>query len=163
MSQEPPLFQLRAEQKRLETAARSLELELSEVNTSLVFVNAQIARITNRNAPIYSLPNEIITAIFNAGIPNFSPASDYSSSICKRFPIVASHITHHLREVVLSSPSLWRRIRVSSARSLDQVNTYLHRSKGCFLEIMVNMTRGEFHFPQSLLSHITRWRSLRII
>ena len=135
--QEPTISQPTTEQRRLEAV-----------------LDTQIARITNRNAPIYSLPNEIITAIFNAGIPT-----------SKKFPILVSHITHHLREVALSSPSLWKRIHISSPRSFDRVDAYVHRSKCCLLEIAVYAAKGRFKFnlPQSLLSHITRWRYFQII
>jgi hypothetical protein len=115
--------------------------------------DAQIAQISNSAAPVYSFPNEILTAIFEVG---------YSYSLT--FPVVVSHVTHRLREVAIGSPTLWRHIFVAGV-SLDQVETYLHRSRGCLLEITLStitiFPKCRAHF-ESTLRHISRWRSLYI-
>jgi hypothetical protein len=148
---------LREQQKRLQVEKSLLERQLSDVSASLDQVNARIAKITNANAPLYALPNEIITAIFQSGLRTSN-----------NYPILVSHVTHYLREVALGSSTLWRRICVSEETlARGQVDTYLHRSKGCLLEVTVHGSANEFLcLPdvrfKSIFSHITRWRSLDI-
>jgi hypothetical protein len=154
--QETPLFLLKAEREHLQAEASKLQQQLSSINTSLNQVNTKIARITNSTAPLYTLPNEIITAIIDAGLRT-----------SRTFAILTSHITHHLREVAIGSPALWNRI--SARYSLDKVDTYLHRSGRCLLDIEVTLTRGYWSPLPPLgsqwliiLSHVSRWRSLSL-
>ena len=153
------LFQLKAERERLEAEASDLSQQLSDVRTSLNQINAKIARITNSTAPLYTLPDEIITAIIHAGL-----------CTSRTFAICVSHVTHHLREVAIGSPSLWTRIRITSGGSLDEVDTYLQRSERCLLDIRVVVRRAIgvlALYPlgscwPAILSQISRWRSLSI-
>jgi len=159
MHRQASLFSLKAEREHLEAEARNLRHQLSGIDTSLNQINAKIARIINSTAPLYTLPNEIITAIIHAGLRT-----------SRTFAICVSHVTHHLREVAIGSPSLWTRIRITSGGSLDKVDTYLHRSGRCLLDIRVVIWRA-VGVPAlqplgncwpGILSQINRWRSLSI-
>src|SRR6202030_2069306 len=101
-------------------------------DASMNNMDVQIARIANGSAPLYSLPNELITDIIHRLV------------ICRddhfihhNFPIIASHITHRLREVTLNSPILWTQIRISRTISPDQAGAFLHRSRTCLLDVEV--------------------------
>jgi hypothetical protein len=70
-----------------------------------------------------------------------------------------------------SSPQFtdfWKWIRVSPSYPLEEVNTYLHRSAGCLLEITMHSSfkHSPAHvldlYLQGIFSHIARWRSLSL-
>jgi hypothetical protein len=149
---------LRAQKKSLEAEMDSLSQQLSATGTSLDNVNRQIATVTNTTSHIYSLPNEIITLVFESGFQT-----------SQTFPILVSHISHRLREVALCSPTLWTRIFVSLGADIEKVEAYLHRSKGCLLEMTVSAdmprlgsTSSHYAHLRIILSHINRWHSLDI-
>lgn len=122
----------------------------------------------NRKAPIFSLPNEVLSSILEQGaIPQ--PTWLIVREEAQRYEIVISHVTQRLRSVAIGTPSLWRRIFVSDSTPCDLIQLYLVRSKGISLEIYIYFV-GRLNPPrvslQAILGlfipHITRWLTLRV-
>ena len=147
------LFTLKAQQKDLKAAESALLLQLADIQTRLKPVDRQIARIANGTTLLYSLPDEIIVAIIHIG-----------HRTCHDFPTLVSHISHHMRELAIGSPTLWTRINIDSC--LDQVKTYLSRSRQCLLTISMGGVKGtSYAYVEQLhhvLLHIDHWRSFTV-
>ena len=88
----------------------------------LLSLQRQRNSFTNQLAPISSLPNELLSAIFEYG--------HLSSPLWTRPPIeiVLSHINQRFRDVALNTQSLWTRIEVFFCTPFNKVVAYLHRS-----------------------------------
>ncbi|KAJ7286985.1 hypothetical protein C8J57DRAFT_973196, partial [Mycena rebaudengoi] len=72
-----------------------------------------------------TLPNEVLAAILKqvADLPVTSQETLYP------FPIVASHVSQHWRDMSLAFPELWSRIRISRhPRSLELAELFVERS-----------------------------------
>lgn len=98
----------------------------------------------NNNAPISSLPNEILTAIFEIG-SRHSRSPEYGSCwIPDRFEIAVSHVTHHWRSVAISMPRLWTKIW-REPRELKPITAYLQRSLGLPFDFTLTMIDQRYY------------------
>ena len=135
--------------KEMKAAECTLLLQLADTQTRLKQMDSQIARIVNSTTPLYSLPDEIIIAIIHIG-----------RRTSRDFPMLVSHISHRMRELAIGSPTLWTQIAIRSC--LDQVKTYLSRSRRCLLTISARGSRHSAEQLRQALLHIDRWRSLSV-
>ena len=109
-------------------------------------MEANLADSTNK-AGVASVPNEILSAIFEAGchLPPRPQPSDSSSETDEwepPFEILVSHVTRHWRNVAVSTPSLWTQIYIAEQHEcLDAAAAYLTRSRCLPLDIEVEMGR----------------------
>ncbi|KAG5636795.1 hypothetical protein H0H81_006816 [Sphagnurus paluster] len=118
----------------------------SEASRVLLFRRAQrdlydSLRLINHNAPIGSLPPEILGQIFETA--NQSNAKENTrpwDHLCRRkpLPIIISQVSSHWRDVALNSPLLWSEINISPPWSLRIIALFLARSKAC--PIHLNLT-----------------------
>ena len=109
-------------------------------------MEADLADFINK-AGVASVPNEILSAIFEAGchlLPRPQP-SDSSSETDEwepPFEILVSHVTRHWRNVAVSTPSLWTQIYIAEQdQCLDAAAAYLTRSRCLPLDIGLEMGR----------------------
>ncbi|KAF8149834.1 hypothetical protein B0H34DRAFT_162748 [Crassisporium funariophilum] len=154
----------------LELRRSQLLQEIDSVSLELMSEKAKYARSINEDALVYRLPNELLTGIFMA-------CQQYRRTSTKSTPpppfqVVASHVSHRWRHIVLSTPLLWNDIAFSirpmghvQGRILAQLEAHLTRSDTCFLDITLN-----FHVIGNLSSYFrlisaysTRWRRLSIV
>src|ERR1700692_4208520 len=79
-----------------------------------------IWKLSNRTAPVASVPNEILSAIFHAGclLPRSDPSFD-NKLWEPPFEILVSQVTQHWRNVAIATPGLWTQIYVPNNGTLD--------------------------------------------
>ncbi|KAJ7149554.1 hypothetical protein C8R46DRAFT_1125520 [Mycena filopes] len=100
----------------------------------------------SRVDPILNLPPEIVSEIFLHFLPvypDFPPPSGSTS------PVLLSQICRHWREIALSTPRLWRAIKIvirvsggKHPRALDRLTTWLARSADSPLSLHIHLARN---------------------
>ncbi|KDQ13752.1 hypothetical protein BOTBODRAFT_44966 [Botryobasidium botryosum FD-172 SS1] len=111
---------------------------------------ADLGSKRNSLAPISCLPDEVLSLIFEAA------CTDRGS--CQSAPLNVAAVSRAWRDIALRTPRIWNAITISSA------SLFLPRSKGCPLDIEVNVgchSATERYFALCI-PHSDRWRSLNI-
>jgi hypothetical protein len=163
-----------------------LLLQMQELDCSLARTRTRIAEVRNinRNAITYNLPNETLSAIFEAGLSNTSSSWTVSPVLCFEskpqipFEVLVSSVSRRWRNVALQTSRLWTDLQIIVSKPVeDLIDLYLHRSKTCLLDITFkevlqgNPKRNpdqDFHRKNSirhlerLIPHVARWRTLAI-
>lgn len=158
--------------RRIEETRSTLDYHVCEVGRLgklLSELRADFNEITNVNAPIESLPNEVLAMVFQAGCilpcrkahrPNKRPDPP--------FELLISLVSRRWRNVAISTPKLWTKICVLPRQPLDLVMAYLTRSGVLPLDIRADLrfNRSSFLFVSSFVEvfipQIGRWRSMCI-
>ena len=179
------LEQLLAREADIQNTKAKLLLQMQELDDLLPKVRVRVAEIrnVNRHAVTYNIPNETLSAIFEAGLsdlvdrPITSLPVEPSPTIPFEFQVSA--ISRRWRNVALSTPRLWTRLHINVLKSTedDLIDLYLFRSKTCLLDIVTKTqmllnggvdsyaditARFQQHLER-LLPHVTRWRKLIIM
>jgi hypothetical protein len=179
------LDELLAREADIQNTKAKLSLQMQELDDLLPKVRVCIAeaRDVNRHAVTYNIPNETLSAIFEAGLSDLVDppitALPFEPSPTIPFEFHVSAISRRWRNIALSTPRLWTRLHINVLKSTedDLIDLYLFRSKTCLLDI-VSKTQMLLHggvdpyadvaarFQQHLerlLPHVTRWRKLVIV
>ncbi|KAJ7280614.1 hypothetical protein C8J57DRAFT_1174313 [Mycena rebaudengoi] len=111
--------------------------------------------------PVLTLPTEITSEIFVHFLPPYPerpPATGLTS------PEFLAQICRAWREIALSTPRLWRVIKLSPpttspTKALDLLRTWVLRSKDCPLSICLQSSTWLLNvdFIQALIPHSERW------
>lgn len=137
-------------------ASASAIREVERLDVQLATMQTNFNELTNRSAPVASIPNEILSAVFEAD--NQSTSS---------FGITVSHVTRHWRNVAMNTPSLWTCIDISNQiHNLDMVEMNLTRSGNLPLDIYIYLTTRSpsiSSIMRAITPHIGRWRWLDIL
>ena len=106
---------------------------LSETRDQQVMLHLASDRnsLTNQFAPILSLPNELLSAIFQQG--------HLHSQKSPPIEIVMSHLNRRFRAVAMYTRLLWAKIDISSSTPFDKVYAYLHRSGRTAFDLSFNI------------------------
>jgi len=111
-------------------------------------------------APIETLPNELLATIFAYGSRPSTHNSFRDSNL--PFPLLVSSINKHWRDVALNSPGVWSCVYISGRQPLDVTRTWIRRSKGCMLDVTLNLrfVRQADVDPiiDIIVPHVGRWR-----
>jgi hypothetical protein len=83
-----------------------------------------------RIAPIQSIPSELLTEIFE--VVRADPLYQFSKL---PFQVVASHVSHHWREVATRYPSFWTDLVILPQHPPERAAVYLERSQRLPLDI----------------------------
>ena len=154
-------------------------LQIETLAESLASMRVRIAEIrdVNSGAVTYNLPNEPLSAIFEASLslpPHVPDARKPKTQI--PFEILVSSISRRWRNVAFHTPLLWTDIRINvSKRRENLIDLYLRRSKMCLLDITfkedaqtgdpiecaVHTKNFECYFER-LVPHAIRWRTFTI-
>ncbi|KJA26340.1 hypothetical protein HYPSUDRAFT_119805, partial [Hypholoma sublateritium FD-334 SS-4] len=147
----------------LRTRKEQLLRELEEVSLEINLQNAKYSRFLNDDAPVYRLPNEILTHIFILVQGHFSNPLLH---------VKASHVSHRWRSIFLSTPLLWNTIsfhirpaKKSFSRLLPLLDAQLLHSAQCILDIDLHFYDTDTDlapYLSRLAAHATRWRRLSI-
>jgi hypothetical protein len=135
--------------------------EVERLDALLAQMQAKFNDLSNRAAPVASLPNEILSTVFEAGCLSL-PSPSLSS-----FEITVSHVTRHWRDVAMNTPSLWTVIAILNRKYvLDMVEAYLARSKSLTLDISIHLATkspSTDSVMRAIILHIGRWRSFLVV
>lgn len=97
-------------------------------------LQAEGHNIENSGASISRIPNEVLSAIFEAG---YIQQDDHGDDC---FEILVSAVTSHWRQVALRTPKLWTRIRREPYQDdLACVIAYLERSKAVSFNLLIDI------------------------
>ena len=89
--------------EEFDAARRELLLQLEELDARKGAVQFEFNELQNVDAPISSLPDEVLAMVFEAGVI----LDEFPKS---RFAILVSHVTHRWRSIALATPRLWNTI-----------------------------------------------------
>jgi len=151
----------------MEQRKEQLVQELDNVSLELRSLKATYARKINEDVLIYRLPCELLISIFMT-------CRQHRKASTKSLPfqVIASHVSDHWRQIVLSTPLLWNDINFHirplnhvRRRHLAQLEAHLKHSYTCFLDITLHfyVADNTSLYLTLLGQHSTRWRRLSII
>jgi len=153
------LVHLRATIDQLEITEDHLELQLAEVRARKYGFRVEYAELTNSNAAIACLHDEVLAEIFrhlDGGWRDGLPLL-----------VRASQVTRRWRTVALSVPSLWNIIELrptshSQRYQTELIKEYLARSGVGLLDIYIYMCENQDVGPvvDLLVPQINRWQRL---
>ncbi|KAJ7704578.1 hypothetical protein B0H17DRAFT_1126886 [Mycena rosella] len=156
----------RARVERLEAQILELQHTLGALQQEKDLVQG---RLDAYRYPVLTIPNEIVSEIFVHFLPVYPQRSPL---IAPRSPALLAQICRKWRDIALSTPALWRAVRLSlnKNRRLEQqlrlLESYLKRSGSCRLSIELS---GDAYFPtrelpfrQTLARHRARWEHLKL-
>jgi|SRR5882762_1427341 len=130
--------------------------ELEKLDSLLARLKPEYNEIYNRSAPVASFPNEILSAIFEAGLLPQSQTRE------PPFEILVCQVTRRWRNVAIGTPSLWTNIVFSDKQPLDLVTSYMTRSRSIPLSIHMIISATDMEpIVRSIVPHARRWHSLR--
>jgi hypothetical protein len=148
----------------MEATESDLVVELEALRASMQKHRSRINQLRSDCAPIASVPNEILLAIFEAGPSTFEEREGYAVCI--------SQVSQLWRDIALATPSLWSWIRVDCQYigdgQLRMLDLFIERSGKHPLEIAISLVRDEddiywvdFHDQtHKIFPLISRWHSL---
>lgn len=149
----------------LQERRQHLLRQVAELDVEIGIEFAKYTRILNDDAPVYRLPNDLLTHIFLLCQHHSRKGS------IPPFQVIASHVSHRWRTIVITTPLLWNTIAfripyLTIERVLSQLEAHLERSHRCFLDITLrfvvvspsDLTR----FLSLLAPHASRWRRLSL-
>lgn len=163
------LFSLARDIERMENIIAEHHRQIDVLNTSLRRAKNNYNHIHNQLAPISSLPNEMLSAIFEAGCtlpPSGSPE--------RPFEILVSQISQRWRYIAINTPGLWTKITLKPPclpSSVDMATSYIQRSKVSALDIFVHIDGEAYHtltlgdistVCHIILPHADRWHRIHI-
>lgn len=167
------LWAVKQERALLQSAASIIQAELASVEL-------RYARTYNALQPCHRLPNEVLSMIFEVGLPSQEdawPASDDQKILLWTCTQYLRHIKSlsvtcsHFRAVVINTPKCWTIVSIEvmnlQRTTLDQVAACLARSETLPFDLFVNMEHdfqaGELMiraFGILLAPHAHRCRSI---
>lgn len=127
----------KGQRKRLSSLLRRIKqihLAQEKLAAELEIVQAAYNALYNGTAAVSSLPDEILSTIFETG-HRLQASKDH-------FELLASHVTRHWRAVALATPEIWAKIqRANYQQELDPIAAYLRRSKTVAFDLTINIGR----------------------
>ena len=157
----------------LRSRKEQLRRELNEVKAEIKIRSAKYSRLLNEDAPIYRLPDEVLSSIFLLVQRNYTtyPRHHLQRGV-SLLHVKAAHVSHRWRSVVLATPLLWNTIsfhirpaQSTSQRILPLLDAHLLHSAHCVLDIDLNFDLIETDltpYISRLAVHASRWRRLSI-
>lgn len=130
--------------------AASIEDVILQARFSII----HLRRISNQHCPIMRLPSEILAD----GIGRLLADEDYPKSLLR-----LSHVSHHIRKVLLSCPWVWAGGSIKSSWHPNLVTAILEQTGGTPLQVACNFatsrgTKGS----GDIVSSVQRWRSAHL-
>lgn len=151
-----------------------IEAQILDLEHSLSALRAEKwliqQRLDSYIYPVLTLPTEIVSEISI----HFIPPYPFCPPLIGIFsPNVLAAICHDWREIVLSTPSLWRAIQLSyyddprdTDRQVYLSKLWLSRSSACLLSVQITGKIGHVHRFEgldSVISKRARWEFLKIV
>lgn len=128
-----------------------------------------------QTSPFAKAPADVLLHIFNITLTLENVADRFAEPV--PLPVRWSHISSHVRSVVIGAPLIWTKLDPSILRSPAILTAFLTRSQECEIDIRTHrfivhpvpfdeMKTGTFTvhpgpITSSLMANIHRWRSLR--
>ncbi|GJE99836.1 hypothetical protein PsYK624_161090 [Phanerochaete sordida] len=120
--------------QHIESLVESMQLGLHSAHT----LRAGMRKHLNYCAPINKLPVELLRSIFAICTAGDLPLGEHQEGGVGHMSLIISHTCTHWRAIVLSFPSLWRRIRLLHL-SDEFLNVILDRTKNWPLEVWLDL------------------------
>ncbi|KAF9466779.1 hypothetical protein BDZ94DRAFT_137479 [Collybia nuda] len=153
---------------RLVSSDTNLNLSIGQERRSHI----EPDNLLNSYSPIYSLPREILSLIFEIGkawelYDSFfvdDDTSEYHPPI-PALEILLTHVSSHFRDITIGTHALWTSIHITTTISLEEVKTYMTRSDGLALSVRIDDPTPIARTKEkigSILPHLDRYRKLII-
>jgi hypothetical protein len=132
--------------------------QVATLDTAISCAELEYRQAINILAPVSSVPNELLSMIFQAG---------YESSSFP-FEIIVSQVTRLWRCVAINTPQLWTRIHVGRNVRDSMAETYLSRSGALPLDLHIDMHSAHGSMEEVIFackifhSGASRWRRLKV-
>ncbi|KAF7980802.1 hypothetical protein HWV62_36885 [Athelia sp. TMB] len=104
--------------------------ELEKLEKQIKVAQRELCSLHNSDAPISTLPDEVLAMVFEEGVVLNSSEGHFGS--------LMSHVTHRWRSVALATPRLWSEIVWSipcTVQEIERVSTFLSRTGTSPVEI----------------------------
>ncbi|KAG5652769.1 hypothetical protein H0H81_003707 [Sphagnurus paluster] len=151
---------------RLEILQRNkarLLAEFQKINKELQDTNTVYCQLKNRTTPIYKLPDELLSDIFQRC------HAIMMGSRGRPFEVLVSHVSSDWRNLALNTPLLWNMINLevherTRGRIAQRLSAYLTRSSECLLDLSLrfSIADGLKDFLELLAPHAGRWYRVSI-
>ena len=129
------LGRIEAEKAALDAEQAALDAKKAALDDKARTLKMRRANIHNSSTPAYSIPNELLSAIFKAGHSENPGKLEVTP-----FELIVSQVSCRWREMSLSMPSLWTRIRRRPYQAhLTAIEVYLQRSKKISFELIIRV------------------------
>ena len=133
MSNNHPIIASEGRNPSIGEKATHVDLQQETCDRETTQVQRDCSALENRVIPISSLPNELLSSIFEHGqLHSMSRGS-------LPFEILVSHLNRRLRAVAIRTRLLWVKIEISLATPFDKVMAYLQRSGTFTIDLSVNI------------------------
>jgi hypothetical protein len=147
--------------EQIKTAHTYLLQKARDLEVLLQRLQNEHNALKNQLSPVSSLPNELLSAVFEALASDMSPTSP-------PIEIVLSHVSRRFRGIAMNTRQLWTRIRVSLHTPFDMVVAYLGRSGthpfDLFFDIDTNSDSGSVSDSDfdsdALLYNNSEWKTI---
>ncbi|KAF7302720.1 hypothetical protein HMN09_00906900 [Mycena chlorophos] len=127
--------------------------------------------LSSKCYPVSTLPVEIIAEIFQAFLPSYPDAPTFNDKFAS--PFALGHICGQWRRIALSTPSLWRAVRIPSSdihiekltSSVEAIRCFLDRSDDYSLSIQIYGTPRHGHVAamfDAILPYAPRFQFLTL-
>ena len=140
--------------------------QIMQMEAALACARIDYNCIQNQLAPISSLPDEVLSAVFEAGcVQSLSGHPE-----CPPFEILVSQISQHWHNIALDTSRLWTNVVliVWAPHRFEMADLYLHRSKVSALHLSIYIGR-EYSTLEDIsalcnliVPHVMRWRRVYI-
>ncbi|KAI0769810.1 hypothetical protein C8Q74DRAFT_1202496, partial [Fomes fomentarius] len=125
--------------------------------------------------PIYELPVELLTRIFQLGVDS-DPLPDDRDPTQLTFEVSVSHVCRRWRDIALHTPHLWTTIHFRTRAHMNRGKIYLSRNARLPIDIYVDTCSEDTYAVRKdllfradflpvfdiVLPHIPRWRELHL-
>ncbi|KIO23105.1 hypothetical protein M407DRAFT_215494 [Tulasnella calospora MUT 4182] len=130
--------------------AASIEDAISLARLSII----RLRRLSNQLCPIMRLPSEILAD----AIGPLLTQEDYPKALIR-----LSHTSHHIREILLSSPWVWAGARIKSSWHPNLVTAMLEQTGRTLLQVSCDFAVSQSMLgSEKIASCIQRWRSAHL-
>ena len=133
MSNHRPIIASEGGNPSIEGKAGHFDLQQETCNREATQVQRDGKPLENRVIPISSLPNELLSSIFEHGQLHSMSRENLP------FEILVSHLNRRLRAVAIRTRLLWVKIDISLTTPFDKVMAYLQRSGTFTIDLSVNI------------------------
>ncbi|KAF7343913.1 F-box domain-containing protein [Mycena venus] len=123
---------------------RDIDAQILDLERSLSTLRAQRKvvheRLESYKYPVLTLPNEIVSEIFVHFLPIYPDPPPFFGSLS---PTTLTHICRKWRDIAISTPTLWKAIKLSDTVTFEQqIQIYDYGSGG----LTANLVHCHLHF-----------------
>lgn len=124
------------EHEELLTTAKEMLARAQDVKASIDTMEKEYAILHNQCSTIYTLPNEILSEIFEC----LFHSSHHSAGDSLPYELCISHVSRRWRDIAIGSQILWTKLKIKDESPTDMISSYINRSGGRSLDVAITLS-----------------------